>query len=68
MDETDKVVFKLIKVEEELQDLKIDQQRREGFKYYAAAVISVATMIVFYFAIIPVINFLYLSTKEASEL
>ena len=41
---------------------------REGFKWYAAAVISVTVMLIFYFAIIPAVNFLFLSTKEASAL
>jgi len=37
-------------------------------KYYFAALISVLVMILFYFAIIPSLNFLFLSTKEAKDL
>lgn len=66
LDSNDKVIIKLMKLEEELQDLNVNQIRREGFKYYISAVVSVLFMLIFYFALIPVLSYLFLSTKDSS--
>ena len=57
-----------MKLQDNLHKIQVDQYKRNNFKWYSSSVMAVFTMIIVYFAILPGINFLYLSTKDATDL
>lgn len=68
LDDKERRLLRIFKLQEDLHKINVDQARRDNFKWYAASATSVAVMLLVYFAILPGINFLFLSTKNASEL
>jgi hypothetical protein len=68
LDEKEKRLLRIMKLQDDLHKLQLGQEKRNNFKWYVSSVISLVTMIIVYFYLLPAFNYLYLSTKEASEL
>lgn len=57
-----------MKIQDDLRDIQINHMRRSNFRFYITFTTSLLIMLITWFVIIPAINFLYLSNKDASVL
>jgi hypothetical protein len=67
-EDQDDVLEKLIKIQQELNDIIVDQNKRLGYKWFWLIGVGVVIGSINFFAIIPAVNYLFLSTKSASTL
>jgi len=67
-DEIDEKIEKMLAVEADLQLLILTHNRKMGSKWYAFILSVVVVWSLIYWAVLPAINFLFLSTKESSVL
>jgi len=64
----EEVAEKIMKVESDLDNLKNKLDRQNGFKYWAIAFFTILDFILFFWVIIPIINYLLNNLQPASKL